>query len=136
MTCLHQRKGCLKYFYQCFGAISRKKIMKTNLANLPISVSAAKSANCGTGSHDNHTDRSFGDKTQLALNPEVLQNLLYEELQAQVKASVGCVQAVASRICKEVERICDKSSRIQTSGEINSWQLTLARHRIQKCLRY
>ncbi|MFO0173718.1 MAG: HetZ-related protein, partial [Aphanizomenon sp.] len=36
----------------------------------------------------------------------------------------------------EVERICDKSSRIQNSGQIQSWQITLGRHRLQKCLRY
>jgi hypothetical protein len=121
--------------------------MKTNLANLPTSASA-KSANHGEyhtlreSSEDLHTNHSAklsceSDNTRrLGLNPEVLQNLLYQELQPQVKASVGCVQAITNRISKEVERICDKSSRIQTSGEINSWQLTLARHRIQKCLRY
>jgi hypothetical protein len=46
------------------------------------------------------------------------------------------MQAVAKRIAKEVERICNKSSRIQTSGEIKSWLVTLARRWLQKCLRY
>jgi hypothetical protein len=46
------------------------------------------------------------------------------------------VQDVVGRIAKEVERICDKSSRIQNSGQIQSWQITLGRHRLQKCLRY
>ncbi|QXE23083.1 hypothetical protein B6N60_01772 [Richelia sinica FACHB-800] len=62
--------------------------------------------------------------------------LLCQEMQSQMKATPGCIQAVAKRIAKEVERICDKSSRIQTSGQIRSWQITLARHRLQKCLRY
>jgi hypothetical protein len=57
-------------------------------------------------------------------------------MQPQVKAAAKCVEALAKRIAKEVERICDKSSRIQTSGQIQSWQLTLGRHRLQKCLRY
>lgn len=71
-----------------------------------------------------------------AVSDQTLVDILCQELQSQVKASPACVKAIATRIAKEVERICDKSSRIQTSGEVNSWLLTLARHRIQKCLRY
>ncbi|MBU7584208.1 MAG: HetZ-related protein [Nostoc sp. TH1S01] len=67
---------------------------------------------------------------------DTLIQLLCQEIQAQVKASSGCVQAVAQRIAKEVRRICEKSSRIQTSGQIQSWQLTLAKHRLHKCLHY
>jgi hypothetical protein len=91
----------------------KEKSMKTNLANLPSTVSAEN----------------------VSVNDTLLQTLC-EEMQAQVKASPACVQAVAKRIVKEVERICDKSSRIQTSGDVNSWLLNLARHRLQKCLRY
>ncbi|MBE9004082.1 HetZ-related protein [Fortiea sp. LEGE XX443] len=67
---------------------------------------------------------------------DTLMQLLCQEIQAQAKAGSGCIQAVAQRIAKEVKRICDKSSRIQTSGEIQSWQLTLAKHRLHKCLHY
>ncbi|OSO88048.1 hypothetical protein B7O87_14505 [Cylindrospermopsis raciborskii CENA303] len=67
---------------------------------------------------------------------KTLVQLLSEEIESQVKASSRCIQAVVSRITKEVERICDKSSRIQTSGQIKSWQNNLAKHRLQKCLRY
>ncbi|MHC5725573.1 MAG: HetZ-related protein, partial [Nostoc sp.] len=67
---------------------------------------------------------------------DTLIELLCEEMQGQVKAAPKCVEALAKRIVVEVERICDKSSRIQTSGEIKSWQMTLGRHRMQKCLRY
>ncbi|HLO83603.1 MAG TPA: HetZ-related protein [Nostocaceae cyanobacterium] len=96
--------------------------MKANIANLPTTTPA----------FDHHV--SIEDLS--TSNTETLVQLLYQELQAQVRASTGCVQAVAKRIAKEVERICDKSSRIQTSGQIRSWQITLARHRLQKCLRY
>lgn len=96
--------------------------MKANLVNLPTSTSA----------FDSHVASAEFS----ASNILTLMQLLCQELQSQVKAAPGCVQAVANRIAKEVERICDKSSRIQTSGEIQSWQLTLARHRLQKCLRY
>jgi transcriptional regulator len=57
------------------------------------------------------------------------------ELQAELPASSG-VDQVMARIATEVERICVKSDRIQTSGQIASWQSTLVRHRLQKCLYY
>lgn len=94
--------------------------MKTNLAN-PASTTASV---------------LHAAPAQLSTANDTLAALLCQEMQPQVKASAACVKAIALRITKEVERICDKSSRIQTSGEITSWQLTLARHRMQKCLRY
>jgi hypothetical protein len=96
--------------------------MKANLASLPTSTSAF---NCYVSTEELSTSTI-----------DTLMQLLCQEMQAQVKAASSCVQAVARRMAREVERICDKSSRIQTSGEIQSWQLTLARHRLQKCLRY
>lgn len=44
--------------------------------------------------------------------------------------------AVAQRLVSEVIRICEKSDRIQQSGQVQGWELTLARHRLQKCLHY
>ncbi|HEY9847642.1 MAG TPA: hypothetical protein V6D03_15775, partial [Candidatus Caenarcaniphilales bacterium] len=43
---------------------------------------------------------------------------------------------VINRIVAEVARICSKSDRIQQSGEIRSSQLSLARHRLSKCVEY
>lgn len=65
-----------------------------------------------------------------------LTTLLLEELRPHVAVQSRRVQAVAHRIALEVERICTKSDRIQTSGSVGSWQITLARHRLQKCLYY
>ncbi|MEO3707172.1 HetZ-related protein [Trichormus azollae] len=96
--------------------------MKANLVNLPNSTPAF--------------DGDISTEDLSDINSETLVQLLCQEMQTQVKASTGCVQAVTKRIAKEVERICDKSSRIQTSGQVRSWQITLARHRLQKCLRY
>ena len=96
--------------------------MKANLVNLPNSTPAF--------------DGDISTEDLSDINSETLLQLLCQEMQSQVKASTGCVQAVTKRIAKEVERICDKSSRIQTSGQVRSWQITLARHRLQKCLRY
>ncbi|MEA5624784.1 HetZ-related protein [Nostoc sp. UHCC 0251] len=96
--------------------------MKANVVNLPNS----------TPIFDNYlSTEEFSDNSS-----ETLIELLCQEMQAQVKAAPRCVEALANRIAIEVERICDKSSRIQTSGEIKSWQITLGRHRMQKCLRY
>ncbi len=67
---------------------------------------------------------------------DTLIQFLYKEIQAHAKAAPGCMQAVAIRIAKEVERICDKSHRIQKSGQVKTWLLTLGRHRLQKCLHY
>ena len=72
---------------------------------------------------------------QLDATDTSLLHLLSKELKAEVKSPTG-VQAVVERIATEVERICSKSDRIQISGEIKSWQVTLARHRLRKCLTY
>jgi hypothetical protein len=96
--------------------------MKVNLANLPISEPSL--------------DSYVTSEELSASNADALMKLLCKEIQAQVKATPASVESVVKRIAKEVERICDKSYRIQNSGQIQSWQLTLARHRLQKCLRY
>jgi hypothetical protein len=70
------------------------------------------------------------------LDHPTLVKLLAGELQAEVTASSSNVTALADRIAAEVDRICHKSGRIQSSGQGRSWQLTLARHRLQKCLTY
>ena len=72
------------------------------------------------------------------LSPETqkLARLLATELEADLQISGQAIQAITDRIATEVERICLKSDRIQTSGEISSWRLTLARHRLQKCVNY
>ncbi len=44
--------------------------------------------------------------------------------------------AIIERIAIEVERICEKSARIQASGEVANWRLTLARYRLEKCIHY
>ncbi|CEJ42134.1 heterocyst differentiation protein HetZ [Umezakia ovalisporum] len=62
--------------------------------------------------------------------------LLYEELQQSSKASRQNCHDVASRITNEVYRICQESKRIQASGDVESSAISLARHRLQQCLRY
>lgn len=81
-------------------------------------------------------DNYFTAQQFPAIDTDSLISLLSQEINSQVKAAAAIVQAVAHRIAIEVERVCYKSTRIQTSGQIKSWQVTLARHRLQKCLHY
>lgn len=83
-----------------------------------------------------HNDPRYPSGQVSDLDAPALAQLLLTELQAVVGSASERVQGVANRIALEVERICRKSDRIQTSGEISSWQVSLARHRLQKCLAY
>ena len=65
-----------------------------------------------------------------------LSELLKEELTLQLGSLPSNAKTVINRIVAEVARICSKSDRIQNSGEIRSSQLTLARHRLSKCVEY
>lgn len=65
-----------------------------------------------------------------------LQEILVDEFSQVIGSKSQTVLGVATRIATEVERMCDKSSRIQTSGEVYSWQLILGRNRLHKCLSY
>lgn len=76
-----------------------------------------------------------GQRTQ-TVDITSLANLLRDELEAELQRSNSTALKVAERIAREVNRICDKSSRIQSSGEVQNWLLTLGRHRIKKCMVY
>ncbi|ALF55493.1 ATPase involved in DNA repair [Nostoc sp. MBR 210] len=67
---------------------------------------------------------------------EVIFQLLYKEFRQSTKASEQNCHDVATRITTEVYRICSESKRIQASGSVESSAMTLARHRLQQCLRY
>lgn len=72
----------------------------------------------------------------LLSSKQPLPEMLVEALQTQVKTSTARIQDVADRIAVEVDRICEKSDRIQNSGIGESWRVGLARHRVSKCLYY
>jgi hypothetical protein len=65
-----------------------------------------------------------------------LSELLKEELILQLGSLPSNALTVINRIVAEVERICTKSERIQKGGDIRSMQLSLARHRLSKCIEY
>lgn len=96
--------------------------MKANLANLP------------TPTPD--FNREASTEQSQTIDTNALVQMLCQDMQPEVKTSLDCMEAVAKRIAREVERICEKSSRIKTSGQVTSWLVTLARHRLHKCLHY
>jgi len=102
-------------------------MMKTNIANLPSSTSSTSS----TSAVEDETANVQSQDINNALVKQICQ-----ELESQVKATPATIQVVATRIAKEVERICEKSYRIQTSGQVKSWLFSLAKHRLQKCMHY
>lgn len=67
---------------------------------------------------------------------EALSNKLFQELREATRAVEVVCRTVAARFVDEVDRICTESQRIQKSGEVDSWRLTLAKHRLQQCLKY
>jgi hypothetical protein len=72
----------------------------------------------------------------LGMDTEILAETMFKELESALKFKPSSGRTVTARIAREVERICEKSNRIQNSGEVRSWQLSLARHRLQKSLQY
>jgi hypothetical protein len=88
---------------------------------------------------DNQSENSptLSAETEVAgMDPETLTSQLLTELLAKLKTGSRSAPEVANRMAEEVNRICQKSDRIQNSGKVQSWQLTLGRHRLQKCVEY
>ena len=92
-----------------------------------------------TTTNSYHQTSSSTDNVQdniSLIDTTALSELLQEELTLQLGSLPSNALTVINRIVAEVERICTKSDRIQQSGEIRSSQLTLARHRLSKCVEY
>jgi len=104
-------------------------------------TTALNSSNTNTASASNFVPTAANEQTaEVNALPSIdtlaLADFALKELQAQMKSATRSAQTVAMRIAKEVERICQKSSRIQISGEVQAWQITLAQHRLQKILEF
>ena len=115
---------------------------KLDTAFVRISTNNTNSANSTNTFHSSpaYNGISVGSATAQAAD---LQNrstsfdrAILDELQTALNTQASSSVHVAERIAREVERICDKSDRIQTSGKVEMWQLALARHRIQKIYHY
>lgn len=71
-----------------------------------------------------------------SIGVEVIFQFLFRELQQSTRASEQNCHDVSVRITNEVLRICQESKRIQSSGDIESSAMSLAKHRLQQCLSY
>lgn len=67
---------------------------------------------------------------------EAIFELLYNEFRHSTRASEQNCHDVAARLAAEVNRICNESNRIQTSGDVESWAHTLATHRLKQVENY
>jgi len=67
---------------------------------------------------------------------DAVRQIIFTELRQSTRAAEQNSRDVTARIVGEVTRICSESKRIQSSGEIDSWSITLARHRLKQCLKY
>jgi DNA-binding CsgD family transcriptional regulator len=116
----------------------------TNSQQAPSGSSArlanSNSARANTDSTDSEYELvpGVGEVAELhtLITTPAMTQMLLEELKTEIDLVGGSSQAVVDRIAAEVERVCHKSDRIQTSGRVGSWQISLARHRLQKCIAY
>lgn len=70
------------------------------------------------------------------LSLPALTKVFAEELRTKTSAPQQICWGVAQRIVYEVKRICEESSRIQSSGSVASWTRSLGQQRIDQCLKY
>lgn len=95
-----------------------------------------QSFNPATNSYQTDVQAETTFPVDQELDAQTVADILLEELSEVLQMRPASGRDVTMRMALEVERICEKSKRIQTSGEVRTWQLNLARHRLQKCLQY
>ncbi len=67
---------------------------------------------------------------------EALAHSVEQIFEDRLNRRPGGLGGVAARLAEEVNRICHRSDRIQSSGDVSHWQGALVRHRVDKCLAY
>jgi DNA-binding CsgD family transcriptional regulator len=70
------------------------------------------------------------------LSVDALPTYLYQELRTATKSAEKVCRSVAERLASEVQRICQESRRIQSSGDVATWAKSLGKHRLGQCLKY
>lgn len=73
---------------------------------------------------------------EICQSVEAIFQMLLGELKQSTRASEQNCRDVSTRLTEEVARICNESKRIQASGEVETWAMTLAQHRLRQCLQY
>lgn len=105
------------------------------VTSAPTATSAPNPGNHPASHAASPTASPAGTPSPTAASTKRLERLL-AELEDTLGRRPAAARRVLGRTVAEVERVCSKSDRIQTSGCIESWQLSLARHRLQKYVHY
>lgn len=96
----------------------------------------ADSSNPSSNTENNPTALADGDEQTLCPVDQRLIDFLINDINEQISTSAKVVNAVATRLAIEVTRICRKSKRIQSLGEVNAWQRSLSQNRVKKYVDY
>jgi hypothetical protein len=112
-----------------------ESINSSGSATQPEDTNHLVTAGRVTTSHASQSTTS-GELTPCLQSIQRLVQYLLAEFQSELPPPSPNTEAVVRRIAAEAERICANSDRIQSSGQVQAWQITLARHRMQKCLSY
>lgn len=97
---------------------------------------SASHAEVASAPNKSHTESSTSSELEVPQPSQAFVDWISNEFQQHFSTKVGSLRVVATRLANEVERICRMSHRIQSSGDVEHWQQSLARHRITKCLNY
>lgn len=108
--------------------------------NSPPTQSTGEATSMGQtelGMQPSASDPSPSESEESFQPPAVLVKWLITEFHKELSPNkVSSLRAVATRFACEVDRICRMSRRIQELGNVEQWQLSLARHRLDKCVHY
>jgi hypothetical protein len=119
-----------------FARITTTNTSPNTSPNTNASLNTSTTFNASQSYNGISVGAATAQATDLLNRNTSFQRAILDELQAALNNQSSSSVHVAERIAREVERICDKSDRIQASGKVEMWQLALARHRIQKIYNY
>ena len=83
-----------------------------------------------------YVEGSHALMSSLSYSVEPVETFLFTQFQAETHANERACRLVAMRVTEEVDRTCLQSQRIQASGEVQSWAMKLATHRLHQILKY
>lgn len=86
--------------------------------------------------YESQPEKATQPSLETTASVQQLQQFISQAFQEALKARPVGLEIVAERIAREVVRICEMSDRIQASGRVDSWQRSLAQHRLDKYLHY
>ena len=115
------------------GSALKLEAVKSTVAPAAKQPAETDSSN---NADSNPTALADGDEQTLCPVDQRLIDFLIADINEQISTSARVTTTVATRLAIEVTRICRKSKRIQSLGEVNAWQRSLAQNRIKKYVDY